>query len=88
MRAAAKALLIAGPALDTITIPSLMTLLRMVLTLNNFEFNGEHYLQTGGTAMGTRLAPSYMQAIYTIVEFLKETHVDTHPHQPFGGKDT
>ena len=31
----------------------------MVLTMNNFEFNGEHYLQVGGSAMGTRLAPSY-----------------------------
>ena len=25
----------------------------------NFEFNGEHFLQTGGTAMGTALAPNY-----------------------------
>ena len=24
-----------------------------------FEFNGEFYLQTGGTAMGTSLAPNY-----------------------------
>ena len=25
----------------------------------NFTFNGDHYLQTGGTAMGTSLAPNY-----------------------------
>ena len=25
----------------------------------NFSFNGDHYLQTGGTAMGTSLAPNY-----------------------------
>ena len=25
----------------------------------NFEFNGDHYLQIGGTAMGTALAPNY-----------------------------
>ena len=31
----------------------------MVLTFNNFEFNNNQYLQVGGTAMGTRLAPSY-----------------------------
>ncbi len=29
------------------------------MTLNNFSFNGEQYLQTNGTAMGTRMAPSY-----------------------------
>ena len=34
-------------------------LLREVLTKNNFTFNGNHYLQVGGTAMGTKLAPSY-----------------------------
>ena len=28
-------------------------------TLNNFSFNEEHYLQIQGTAMGTRMAPSY-----------------------------
>ncbi len=27
--------------------------------MNNFNFNGKNYLQVGGTAMGTRLAPSY-----------------------------
>ena len=34
-------------------------LLKEVLSKNNFEFNGKHYLQVGGTAMGTKLAPSY-----------------------------
>ena len=31
----------------------------LVLTLNNFEFNGEFYKQTGGLAMGSRLGPNY-----------------------------
>ena len=31
----------------------------MVLHNMNFEFNGQHFLQTGGTAMGTSLAPNY-----------------------------
>ena len=35
------------------------TLLSEVLTKNTFEFNGKNYLQVGGTAMGTKLAPSY-----------------------------
>ena len=42
-----------------VTIPSLIQLLKFVLHMNHFEFNGSHFLQTGGTAMGTRLAPSY-----------------------------
>ena len=37
---------------------SLITLLR-VLHMNNFQFNGENYLQIGGTAMSTHVAPSY-----------------------------
>ena len=31
----------------------------MVLKSNNFEFNGQHYVQKLGTAIGTRMAPSY-----------------------------
>ena len=43
-------------------VPPTSTLLRLaelVLTLNNFAFNGEHYIQTSGVAMGTRMGPSY-----------------------------
>ena len=38
---------------------SLITLSQHVLHMNNFQFNGENYLQIGGTAMGTRVTPSY-----------------------------
>ena len=31
----------------------------MILTMNNFSFNDKHHLQTHGTAMGTRMPPSY-----------------------------
>ena len=34
-------------------------LIRMILTMNNFSLNNEHYLQKHGTAMGIRMAPSY-----------------------------
>ncbi|XP_071144979.1 uncharacterized protein [Mytilus edulis] len=37
----------------------LVEMLTMVLKKNNFTFQGEHYLQTNGTAMGTKMAPSY-----------------------------
>ena len=42
----------------TITYQSLLELLRLVLYKNNFNFNEEHYLQIGRTAMGTKVAPS------------------------------
>ena len=35
------------------------TLLTLILTLNNFIFNGFHYLQKMGCAMGTKCAPNY-----------------------------
>ena len=41
------------------TNESIIELLTMVLKKNNFDFNNLHFLQVGGTAMGTRLAPSY-----------------------------
>jgi len=42
-----------------VSLDSLGKLLQAVLHKNNFQFNGKEYLQVGGTAMGTRLAPSY-----------------------------
>ena len=38
---------------------TLLELLKLVFHKNNFQFNGERYLQIGGTAMGTKVAPSY-----------------------------
>ena len=43
---------------DPIT-PFLLKLLELVLHSMNFTFNEEHYLQVGGTAMGTAVAPNY-----------------------------
>ena len=37
---------------------SLVELLEVVLKCNNFKFNGEHCLHVGGTAIGTKVAPS------------------------------
>ena len=34
-------------------------LMKLVLILNNFVFNGVNYLQKKGTAMGTRAAPNF-----------------------------
>ena len=43
---------------DTL-IKVITTFLYLILTLNNFEFNGTNYLQILGCAMGTKCAPSY-----------------------------
>ena len=39
--------------------PHLLKLLELVLHSMSFNFNGDHYLQNGGTAMGTAAAPNY-----------------------------
>jgi hypothetical protein len=58
---------------------SLMDCLKYVLTKNNFDFNGKHYLQVGGTAMGTKVAPSFANLFMADFE---DTFVYTYPHQP------
>ena len=37
----------------------ILSFAELVLKSNNFEFNGRHYLQKRGTAIGTKMAPSY-----------------------------
>ena len=46
-------------ALGQRTDKSVPTESRMILTMNNFVFNDEHFIQQNGTAMGTRMAPAY-----------------------------
>ena len=58
---------------------SIIELLEMVLTMNNFDFNGLHFLQVGGTAMGTHLAPSYANLFMDLFE---RKYVYTYPVQP------
>ena len=58
---------------------SLKELLAQVLTYNNFKFNGCHYLQIGGTAMGTKLAPSYANIFMSDFE---KKFVYTYERQP------
>ena len=43
----------------SISYTSLLELLKLVLHKNNFQCNNEHYLHIGGTAMGTKVAPSF-----------------------------
>ena len=58
---------------------SLITLLKMVLTMNNFDFAGRHYLQVGGTAMGTKVAPSFAN---TFMGWFENIYVYTYHKQP------
>jgi len=44
---------------SSVPADDLVDLARLVLTSNNLSFNGKHYLQIRGTAIGTKMAPSY-----------------------------
>ena len=55
----------------TLLEPSTTTLIRLaelVLTLNNFSFDGQHYQQISGVAMGTKMGPSYANLFVGYVE--------------------
>jgi hypothetical protein len=55
----------------------IIRLIHFILTHNAFTFDGTHYLQTHGTAMGTRFAPQYANLFMHQIEtdFLtKQTH--------------
>ena len=54
---------------------SILTLLEHVLKCNNFQFNGDFYLQINGTAMGTKLAPSYANIFILILKKNTFTHI-------------
>ena len=43
-------------------------LAELLLTLNNFAFDGEHYQQISGVAMGTKMDPSYANLFVAYVE--------------------
>ena len=57
----------------------IIELLQVVLTNNFFDFNGKHYHHKSGTAMGTKLAPSYANLFMTKFE---QAHVYTYHLQP------
>jgi hypothetical protein len=58
---------------------SIIMTLEHVLHMNNFDFNEKHYLQIGGTAMGTRVAPSFANIFMAHFE---DKWVYTYPVQP------
>ena len=50
-----------------------------VLTKNVFNFNGQLYEQTQGTAMGTRMAPNYA---IIFMHYLETNFLSHYPKQP------
>ena len=63
----------------------IIELLEVVLTNNHFEFSGTFYHQVSGTAIGTKLAPSYANLFMRKFE---EKYVYTYPLQPILWKDS
>ena len=57
----------------------IVKLLQVVLTNNYFDFNGKHYHHKSGTAMGTKLAPSYANLFMSKFE---QDYVYTYHLQP------
>ena len=47
---------------------TLIRLAELVLMLNNFSFDSEHYQQISGVAMGTKMGPSYANLFVGCVE--------------------
>ena len=66
--------------LKSIPTERICDLIRMILGMNNFSFNGQHFLQTHGTAMGTRMAPSYANLFMGNFEQLA---IENAPLKPF-----
>ena len=52
----------------------------MILTMNNFEFDINHFIQLHGTAMGTRMAPAYANLFMGDIE---ETILAQFPLKPY-----
>ena len=52
----------------SVSADDLVDLAELVLKNNNLTFNGKHYLQILGTAIGTRMAPSYANVFMGKVE--------------------
>ena len=55
---------------DNPPIPThyLQEMFRLILKENSFQFNGKHYLQTHGTAMGTKTAVSFANIFMAHIE--------------------
>ena len=53
---------------SSINVTTLIRLAEIVLTFQNISFDGEHYQQISGVAMGTKIVPSYANLFVAYVE--------------------
>ena len=79
IQAARETLLNHRSILDKPSTDNLMILLEKVLKMNNIDFAGRHFLQIGGTAMGTKVAPSFAN---TYMGWFESKFVYTYRQQP------
>lgn len=56
------------PVSSTPSADFIIKLIEFILTMNAFKFNNNFYLQRKGTAMGTRMAPSYANIFMGSIE--------------------
>ena len=68
---------------NNIPTGTLCDLIRMILTMNNFSFNDNHYLQIHGTAMGTKMAPSFANLFLGTFEANALKNAPFNPHTWF-----
>ena len=80
MRAIWPMLSTSRPNAQNPTNTSIMRLMELVLRKNNFEFNGKQYVQIAGTAMGTKMAPSFANLF---MGWFEEEYVYSYPLQPW-----
>ena len=57
----------------------LCSLISFILTHNNYVFDDQNYLQTSGTAMGTKMAPCFANIFMASIE---QTFIDNAPQTP------
>jgi hypothetical protein len=57
----------------------LVKLLEIVLTKNNITFNGKHFLQLIGTAIGTKATPGVANEYLAMFEKTFSIHIDYNP---------
>ena len=65
---------------QAIPTDDIVNLAELVLRNNNFEFDGKHFLQKRGTAIGTRMAPAYANIF---MHDLESRLLDLAPVKPY-----
>ena len=75
-------------AIPPIPTHYLGAMLRLILQENSFQFNGKDFLQTQGTAMGTKTAVSVANILMAKIEtavIARELSISTVPGRCYGG---